>query len=360
MLIITQILQLVIKMDIVLQIEFECANISKVQNYFTFLHIVFFLIILQSVYLERKVLMSKRSAKIAATYFLTIIISLLLIGGGGYIFIMKYLEKEPDKGGMDDIVIQDSSADEEYVPIFGEGRTVFLIFEDGKSQTSTCFLLARFAPADNKAVLVPLQTDIACELDGTANTLYEFYRLGGTSQAKRAVEKFTGLTVDRYLKFSTQSFTMFANFMGNVDFDIPYDLTIDDAASGRTIVLRSGNQLLDTNTLRKVLCYPNYKGGEEYRAKVVGTLASELLNSGSRGILRDGLDTVFTDIINSDIETDITKYDYEEDKPAISYVLENTSSPAQLVIPSGVYNENGCYQLDEAFVDALPRWFAME
>ncbi len=306
-------------------------------------------------------LMSKRSAKIAATYFLTIIISLLLIGGGGYLVITKYLDKEPETDGMDDIVMQDASAGgEEYAPIFGEGRTVLFIYEDSKSQTSTSFLLARFAPADNKAVLVPLQTDIACELDGNANTLYEFYRLGGTYEAKRAVEKFTGITVDRYMKFTASSFTLFSDFMGNVDYDIPYDLTIEDAASGRTIVLRSGNQLLDTNTLRKVMCYPNYNGGEEYRAKVVGNLAAELLNSGCRGILRDGLDTVFTEIINSDIETDITKYDYDEDKPAINYVLENTSAPAQLVIPSGTYNENGCYQLDEVFVDALPRWFAME
>ncbi|MDD6991876.1 MAG: LCP family protein [Oscillospiraceae bacterium] len=305
--------------------------------------------------------MSKRSAKIAATYFLTIIMSLLLIGGGGYLFITKYLEKEPETDGMDDIVMQDSSAQNaEYAPVFGDGRTVLFIYEAEKSQTSTSFLLARFAPADNKAVLVPLQTDIACELNGTANTLYEFYRLGGTTEAKKAVEKFTGLTVDKYLKFSKDSFTLFSDFMGNVDYDIPYNLIIENPSTGESTVIKSGNQLLDSNTLRKVMCYPDYNGGEEYRAKVVGNLAAELLNSGCRGILRDGLDTVFTDIINSDIETDITKYDYEEDKPAINYVLENTSAPAQLVIPSGSYNENGCYQLDEAFVDALPRWFAME
>ena len=304
--------------------------------------------------------MSKRSAKIAATYFLTIILSLLLIGGGGYLFIMKYLENEPEQSGIDDIVMDESASGKEYEPIFGEGRTVLFIYEDGKSQTSTNFLLARFAPADNKAVLVPLQTDIACELDGTANTLYEFYRLGGTADAKRAVEKFTGLTVDRYLKFTGSSFAMFADFMGNIQYDIPYNLFFEDTATGKTTVLKSGSQLLDTNTLRKVMCYPDYKGGEEYRAKVVGNLAAELLNSGSRGILRDGLDTVFSDIVNSDIETNITIYDYEDDKPAIAYVLENTSSPAQLVIPSGTYNENGCYQLDEVFVDSLPRWFAME
>lgn len=305
--------------------------------------------------------MSKRSAKIAATYFLTIIISLVLIGGGGYLVINKYLNKTPDKSGIDDIVIDDGAAqDAEYAPVFGDGRTVLFIYEAEKSQTSTSFLLARFAPADNKAVLVPLQTDIACELDGTANTLYEFYRLGGTSSAKRAVEKFTGLTVDRYLKFTKDSFNTFADFMGNVEYNIPDNLIFQNPSTGESTVIKSGNQILDSNTLRKVMCYPDYSGGEEYRAKVVGNLAAELLNSGSRGILRDSLDSVFTDIINSDIETDITRYDYDEDKPAIEYVLSNTSEPAQLVIPSGSYNENGCYQLDDTFVDALPRWFAME
>lgn len=305
--------------------------------------------------------MSKRSAKIAATYFLTIIISLVLIGGGGYLVINKYLNKTPDRNGIDDIVIDDGAAqDTEYAPVFGDGRTILFIYEAEKSQTSTSFLLARFAPADNKAVLVPLQTDIACELDGTANTLYEFYRLGGTSSAKRAVEKFTGLTVDRYLKFTKDSFNTFADFMGNVEYNIPDNLIFQNPSTGESTVIKSGNQILDSNTLRKVMCYPNYSGGEEYRAKVVGNLAAELLNSGSRGILRDSLDSVFTDIINSDIETDITRYDYDEDKPAIEYVLSNTSEPAQLVIPSGSYNENGCYQLDDTFVDALPRWFAME
>lgn len=306
-------------------------------------------------------LMSKRSAKIAATYFLTIIISLVLIGGGGYLVINKYLNKAPDKNSMDGIVIDDgASQSAEYSPVFGDGRTILFIYEAEKSQTSTSFLLARFAPADNKAVLVPLQTDIACELDGTANTLYEFYRMGGTSSAKRAVEKFTGLEVDRYLKFTKDSFNTFSDFMGNVEYNIPDNLIFQNPSTGESTVIKSGNQILDSNTLRKVMCYPNYSGGEEYRAKVVGNLAAELLNSGSRGILRDSLDSVFTDIINSDIETDITRYDYDEDKPAIEYVLANTSEPAQLVIPSGSYNENGCYQLDDTFVDALPRWFAME
>ncbi|MBP1545289.1 MAG: LCP family protein [Oscillospiraceae bacterium] len=305
--------------------------------------------------------MSKKSAKIAVTYFATIITSLVLIGGGGYLFITKYLEKDTDKGGMSQIVMDDSAVkSDEYIPELGDGRTVLFIYEADKAQTSTSFVLARFAPADNKVVLVPLQTDIACEMDGTANTLYEFYRLGGTADAKRAVEKFTGLSVDKYMKFSRESFTTFSNFMGNVDYEVPYNLIIDNPSTGENTVIKEGNQILDANSLRKVMCYDGYTGGEEYRAKVVGNLAFELLNSGCRGMLGSNTELVFNDIINSDVETDITRYDFEEDMPAIQYVLENTSAPAQLVIPSGTYNENGCYQLDDAFVDSLPRWFAME
>ena len=254
--------------------------------------------------------MSKRSAKIAATYFLTIIISLLLIGGIGYLVITKYLNSEPEEKGMNDILQDEGAFSEEYVPQLGDGRTLLIIYESEKKQTSTSFVLARFAPADNKVVLVPLQTDIACEMDGVSNTLYEFYRLGGTSDAKRAVEKFTGLDVDRYLKFSKDSFTLFSNFMGNVDFDIPYNLFINDPATGESTVIKSGNQILDSNTLRKVMCYPDYTGGEEYRAKVVGTLAADLLNSGCRGILQDGLDSVFTEIINSDHQHDFPRDRY--------------------------------------------------
>lgn len=305
--------------------------------------------------------MSKKSAKIAATYFITIICSLVLIGGIGYYLITSYLNGSGEKkeSEMERIAASDRVSGGEYVPEQGDGRTLLFIYDPEKRQTAVCFVLARFAPAENKAVIVPLQTDIACELDGKANTLYEFYRLGGTAAAKRAAEKATGLTVDRYIKFSKESFVTFSNFMGNVDYDVPYNLVFENPDTGEKTIMKGGSQILDATSLRKVLTFPNYDGGEEYRAKVVGNLASSLLNSGARGLLRDSLETVFTDVINSDIETDITRYDYEEDKPAIEYVLENTSSPAQLVIPSGSYNENNCYILDESFIEALPRWFSM-
>ncbi len=307
--------------------------------------------------------MSKKSAKLALTYFLTILFALVLIGGAGY-FLLKYYFT----GGEKESGIKPAAPAEQttvidmknFVPDDSHCQTILFIYEPEKRMTAVCFVLARFVPTENKAVVVPLQSDICTTLDGQANTLYEFYRLNGTSGAKRAVEEATGVGIDRYMKFTKESFTIFSDLMGNINFDVPYNLVYDNEETGESTIVKSGEQILDSTLLRKVLTYPNYKGGEEYRAKVVGTIAVSLVNSGSKTILRDSFDTVFTDIINSDVETDITRYDYDEKKPAVDYVLANTDSPAQLVIPSGIYNENNCYVLDDNFIQALPRWFCLE
>lgn len=307
--------------------------------------------------------MAKKSAKIAATYFITIILSLVLVGTVGYFALNAYLNGDTGSGikpAGDDVQDPYAALSDEYVPSYSHSQTLLFIYEPEKRQTATCFVLARFVPMDSKVVIVPLQTDICVEVDGKVNTLYEFYRLGGTADAVKAVEKALGVSVEKYMKFSKDSFTQFSNLMGNFTYNIPYNLIYENESTGESTVIKSGEQILDAATLRKVLTFPDYNGGEEYRAKMVGAMAVELINSGSKGMLQDSLDVVFTDIINSDIETDITRYDYDANKAAIEYVLDNNTSPAQIVIPSGVYNENNCYVLDESFIQALPSWLAME
>lgn len=303
--------------------------------------------------------MSKKSRKIAATYFVTIISSILIIGGAGYYFFNSYMNDSEDSK-IKPVESMNTQVNEEYVPSFSECKTVLAIYAPEKKMTASCFVLVRFIPTECKTVIVPLQSDICTTLDGKTNTLYEFYRLGGTSEAVRAVEEATAIKIDKYIRFTKDSFTMFSNLMGNISFNIPYNMVYENPDTAESTVLKSGQQTLDSVTLRKVLTYPNYKGGEEYRAKIVGEIAMLLINSGSNGILQEGLESTFNDIVNSDAETNITRYDFDEVSDAMEYQLDNNSSPAQLVIPSGSYNENNCYVLDDSFVNALPNWFSLE
>lgn len=122
--------------------------------------------------------MSKRTAKIAATYFITIFVALLVIGGTGFFLLRPYLT---DSGVNDDLsgIKPDGSqtvttASEEYAPSYADSKTVLAIYDAEKRSSAVCFVLARFVPAENKLVIVPLQSDIKAEADGKANTIYEF------------------------------------------------------------------------------------------------------------------------------------------------------------------------------------------
>ncbi|MDE6591552.1 MAG: LCP family protein [Oscillospiraceae bacterium] len=305
--------------------------------------------------------MAKRSAKIAVTYFVTIICALGIIGGAGYFALKKVMNSESDMDKLNpEAEITLANPDGEYVPEQGYGQTALFICEYERKASSVCFVMTRFVPYENKLVVVPLQSDICTVSGGKTNTLYEFYRLGGTAEAVKAVEAATGITVDKYMKFTNESFTVFSDYMGNIDYEVPYNLVYENEETGDSTVIKAGVHTLDSAMLGKLLTFPEYRGGEEYRAKVVGAIVVSLINSGAKGYLKTGRENVFTSIVNSDVETNITKYDYEDLEPAFGYVLDNTNTPAQLVIPSGIYNENNCYVLDDSFLVALPRWFSME
>ncbi|MCM1577189.1 MAG: LCP family protein [Ruminococcus sp.] len=306
--------------------------------------------------------MSKKSAKIGLTYFITIICAMGVIGGAGYFAFSRLMNSQSDMEKLDPTaeVTITGQQEEEYVPEQSFGQTALFIYEAERKSSSVTFVLTRFVPYENKLVVVPLQSDICTVVDGKTNTLYEFYRLGGTLDAVKAAESATGVTVDKYMKLSQESFEIFCGYMGNIDYDVPYNLVYENEETGEDTVIKAGVHTLDNTMLRKIITFPAYRGGEEYRAKVAGSIAVSLINAGSKSYLKRGRDNVFTSIVNSGAETNITKYDFEDLDPAFAYVLGNTDTPAQLVIPSGVYNENDCYVLEESFLVALPRWFSLE
>ncbi|MBQ4256340.1 MAG: hypothetical protein II714_01655 [Oscillospiraceae bacterium] len=308
--------------------------------------------------------MAKKSVKIAATYFITIIAALVLIGGVGFYFLNSYLNADNSKTMKVNGTTAAQTDSEEFVPTDIDARTVLAVYDGSTpghtdSASRICFVLFRLAPAQNKLVIVPLQTDIQAVVNGQADTLYNFYRTGGTASAVRAVESATLMPVEKYIKVNDDSLKAFSDMCGNVSFEIPYNLINESDDPEENVVLRKGNQILEFATMKKILTFPVYNGGEEYRAKVVGEITQKMLDNGCAGAFRSDLSSVYNTLVNSGTDTNVTAYDFNDDKPSIEYILANTTSPTQLVIPSGVY-EGERYILDQSFIDALPRWFFME
>lgn len=302
--------------------------------------------------------MSKKSAKIAVTYVVTILVTLLVVGAFG-MYMLKLISSKETKDPSQNVVIDQMVSSDEYKPSVSDNRTVLLILDTEKRESASCFLIARFLAVEKQLVFMPLPSNTKAAVDGSSDSLYNFYRNGGTASAVKAVENCTGVKIDKFIKFNKDSFTNIIDIFGGVDYDIPYNLIYDNPTTGEETIIREGETYLDSSTMRKVLTYPNYNSGEEYRAKCLGIIITDMINTNVDANFASHLDDYFSSVINSTIETDITSYDYDEISNAMKYVIRNYDRLATFVLTSGTNDENGLYELDANFVKSITEWLKL-
>lgn len=306
--------------------------------------------------------MAKKSSKVILTYIITIVLTLLITAGICYFAFSSILLGE-DKSSSDNaagaVDLQPLTVLGDYTPSAEDARTVLLILDAEKRESGSCFLAARFLPTEEQFVFLPIPSNTSISSGESEDTIYNIYRNGGTKKAVEAAESCLGIKIDKYIKFNRSSFSVIADIFGGIDYDIPYNLVYDNPDTGEATVLKAGRQFLDSTSLRKVLTYPNYTQGEEYRSKCLGVAINDLVTSGTSNSasFANNLDDYFVAVINSDIDTDITAYDYDEVEKAMKYVIKNSAQLSTFILSSGVENENGHYVIDEKFLATLPELF---
>lgn len=299
--------------------------------------------------------MSRKGAKMAVTYIVTILLTLAVVGGVIW-YMSEYMlntEKEDPSSG---IHLEQMVSDADYEPSDADNRTLLLVLDTEKRQSASCFVITRFLSEEKQVIFLPLPTTTRCP---SGESLYDVYRNGGTTAAVTAAEQLLGLDIDKYIRFNSDSFGTVVSIFGGVDYDVPYNLIYDNPSTGEETIIREGRTYLDAVTMRKVLTYPNYKAGEEYRARCTGLILSEMLNDGVNSKFAANMDDYFSGVINSDIETDITKYDYDEVSAAMKYVAAESDRISMFVTASGTEDENGLFVLDENFIKSLTEWLKL-
>lgn len=301
--------------------------------------------------------MAGKGTKIALTYFITIIVTLLIIGGIGYVLLMEIMKPKEEK--VPEAGLEQMAGFEQYVPSAENNKTTLIIFDSEKRMSGCCFMLIRMIADEQSLVLLPLPADTFSSVGGEGNSLYEFYRVGGTAEAVKAVEAATGVKTDYYLKLNNESFGVLVDIFGGVDFDVPYNLIYSDPDTGEETIIREGTAYLDSQLLRKVLTYPLYNSGEEYRAKMAGVAVNDLINRNVTPNFANHIDDYFSTVINSQVETNFTAYDYKEQSQAMKYVAESDGKISKLVTVTGAYDENSLFVLDENFLKSLTERFKL-
>ncbi len=301
--------------------------------------------------------MARKSLKVAGAYFITLILALVLVGGAGY-YLYNYVLFGEKNAGDNMSYIDETNDLDGYIPNTADKQTLLMIMDIEKRASGCTFMLVRLLPAERKAVIMTLPSETYANVGGTENSIYEFYRTEGSKKAVSAVEKATGLTVDKYIKFNKESFQNLIDVFGGVNYDIPYNLIYENE-SGEDTIIREGNVYIESGMAAKIFSFPNYKTGEEYRAKMCTLIATEMLNKSILSGFEKHIDEYFSSVINSSIETNITSYDYNEHSEALKYVAASSEKKATNVIVSGEYDDYGRYILDPNFVKSLNEWFKM-
>ena len=302
--------------------------------------------------------MASKGAKIALTYLITIILTLVIIGGIGYMLLNEIMKPEEDTGPA--VQLEQMVTIEDYVPVPENNKTTLVIFDSEKRMSGCCFMLIRMLADERYLTVMPIPADTYAKVGSTEDSIYEFYRLGGTADAVEAVEAATDVEIDYYLKLNNESFGVVVDIFGGVDFTVPYNLEYSNTDTGEETIFREGENYLDSQAMRKIITYPLYNSGEEYRAKMLGVAVSDLINRNVTPGFSSHIDDYFSTIINSSVETNFTAYDYEEQGQAIKYVSESSDRICQLLTVTGAYNDNSLFVLDENFLKSLPERFGLD
>lgn len=301
--------------------------------------------------------MASKGTKIALTYVITILVTLVIIGGIGLLLLKEIMA--PKEDDTPDFQLEQMVTIDDYVPSPENNKTTLIIFDSEKRMSGCTFMLVRMLADERYITIMPLPSDTYAKVGSTEDSIYEFYRLGGTAEAVDAVEAATGVEIDYYLKLNNESFGVAVDIFGGVDFNVPYNLEYSNSDTGEETIFREGETYLDSRDMRKIITYPLYSSGEEYRAKMVGVAVSELFNRNVSAGFSNYVDDYFSTIVNSTVETNFTAYDYEVQADAIKYVSETDENVCKLLTVTGAYNENSLFVLDENFLKSLTERFKL-
>lgn len=301
--------------------------------------------------------MAKKGIKIAVTYVITILLTLLIIGGICYLLLERMLNPQRKEVTPDPDQISDEVS---YVPTAENNKTALFILDSEKRMSGCCFMVVRMIATEQRIVFMPVPADTCARLDGGENSVYEYYRMSGSRKAVSAVENALGIEIDYYLKLNKDSFKDMASIFGGTDYNVPYNLIYSNPDTGEETIYREGESYMDGDAIRKLITYPLYDGGEEYRAKVMGVVITDLINKNVSENFSSHMDEYFSMVINSSVETDFTAYDYAEQSEAMKYVSESNEYISRFVNVSGTYNENSLFVLDEGFLKAVPEFLKLD
>jgi anionic cell wall polymer biosynthesis LytR-Cps2A-Psr (LCP) family protein len=278
----------------------------------------------------------KKKKGIAIPFLATILVSLIVIG----IPVFYYYQQLT----YEDNTTQDDDYYGNYKPQAEDSNTILFILDLDDTDGQDTFMLLRTMPIVKTFGCVPIANSTLSTYENSADTIENIYLKNGVSGVRSAVENTFEIKIDRYIKLNEESFQKICDILGGVNYYIPTDVK----------GFNKGQMYLSSKQIQSLITH--YELDDEDRSYVVGSLISQMLTQTMGDRVSENLDNSFNALINI-METDVTTIDYQDSKKAIQYMFSDNNILADYKIPTGSYNANGQYIIDDDFKQELAYWF---
>ena len=287
----------------------------------------------------------------AIPFMITVLISLIVFGAVALYFYNKLSEKTNKLTPM--------QATTERITNDDINTILFLLDPDEESR-KTAVMLLHFDPVRKQIYCIGMPLELQVELDGRLMTIGACYDNHGIAQLKSALSQTLGETVDRYIQLNSFSFQTLVNIFGNPKCTV--DIRDDGLQKSKTPVT------LDIEAYETLLTSNQYLMETE-RCTKIGLTVSQLLNDcispeeardseeadgGDR--IAKNLDSYFNSVINV-VTTDITAFDFDKHKHAISYMFESAMAPARCISLACDPGENGTLVISDYSMEDIRQAF---
>lgn len=261
----------------------------------------------------------KKSGSIAVPFLVTIFLGLLIVGGGAF-WIYNYL------GINKSAPLDEPTPRAAAVVTKEDDHTILLILDEPEQKCSSTFVLMRSKPLEKRVIFIGIPTNTISIIDGQQEHIQNSYERGGAQSAVNFVNQTFGITIDRYMKFDSESFRKVCDILGGVTYYVEPNIA--------GFKKEGGEEYLNSRQIETLVTYPMFNGREVQRAYTASSILASMVNQTDGKRVADNFKTSFDSIINM-INTDVTAVDYKNRQYGIRNMLENGTSIANFIIMDG-------------------------
>lgn len=222
-----------------------------------------------------------------------------------------------------------------YTPSNDEFKTLLVATKQQHQGNPIAYTLFCFDPINGRIPVATLPIEMLLNTENGASTIDKTYQNSGILAVVKGISENFEITIDHYVEIDLATMRKLIDKSGSFQIDFPLAINYEDEKN--LVTIPKGLQQFGGEKVIDTIRPPIYKEGVEARCNTISFVLSSAINEHITLFKKNQYDPIFDFIIN-EINTNISKINYESLKPAIAFVANLSTIPSKPLKLIGGYD----------------------